>query len=344
MKIVKGLILVAAAAFTLASCDKTPISDAQVGFTSEVQKFYMEDGPNFDIPVTISGDNITYPVTLKITHDEGTGILLPERQFNERNLDWRFLDRELVINSPEDKPVVTVRQIADVDTLYVGVKLEVISNCTVVGNATAEALIMPAANYYYGDWTMSYTSAMDNKAYDDKLTYTVDPELGEVMWGLFGMTVENTLYPLPVEGVIMDYGEELGKLFTIAMPFDASEFIGAANLSLNADDPNEKTLCILCPILVQGQSLYLDTAYLGAVSEDQFMLTIPKYDPESSVEPCLAAGFFNYQTGAFVDVFDIIDVDDITRGFAATKSALQNDKTIEFIPFTGELEKIKCYL
>lgn len=66
----KTLRTFAAAAFVLfaaASCQKTPTGDANVSFESGSYSFYLEDGPNFDIPIHIEGDDIAYPMTVTIT-------------------------------------------------------------------------------------------------------------------------------------------------------------------------------------------------------------------------------------------------------------------------------------
>ena len=55
MKTLKTFAFAAAALVLLASCNKSKdiVSDAVVSFSSEVNAFYLEDGPNFDVPIEI---------------------------------------------------------------------------------------------------------------------------------------------------------------------------------------------------------------------------------------------------------------------------------------------------
>ncbi len=313
MKKVKGLICAAAAVLALASCDKTPVSDAKVGFESQTNILCMEDGQgddlgnclNFEIPVYVTGDNISYPVTLKIDNLEGTGAMLPDVEYSERNVTWRFLERELVIESAEDKPVVTIRQIAPADTIYVGIKLEAVSNCTVSGNFMAEALIMPEVNYHFGDYAFDYQSFFGETG-KEVWTLGIDPEFGTPgVFGFMGIT-EEIGYPLPCATGRMDWGEEIGTIFTVALTFDGSYYIAAAELPLDETNPSATTVCLLCPILFENHEMagyYAANVFLGLIEENEFIMSYP-----AAVEgPAFLAGvWLNSETGEIVGMQDAI--------------------------------------
>ncbi len=354
MKTVKGLLCVAAAALALASCDKTPISDAQVSFTSEINTFCIEDGPNFDIPVTVTGENIVYPVTLKITNLTGNGALYPELEYSERNVAYRFLDRELVINSPEDKPVVTVRQILDVDTLYVGVKLEVISNCKAVGEIKAEAFAMPEVNYYFGDYSANYTSFFtDQQGNPEKGTETwslvFDNDFYGVpgIYGYMGMTAEIGGMPLPCATGRMDWGEQLGEIFTVALTLDGETPAGAANLALDPSNPDAKTVCVLLPILFQGQEVgyYGANVFLGALSETQLAVSYPPYADVATYGPAYLAGvWMAYETGDLIGMQDAFVLDNgVFTKNSGSKAVFGMYDTVELTDVkTGEIKSVAC--
>ncbi len=351
MKKVKGLICVAAALLTIASCNKTPVGDAQVGFTSELNEFCLEDGPNYDIPVSIKGDDISYPVTLKITHVDGEGTTFPDTPYSERNVEYRFLDRELVIESPEDVPVVTVRQLVAVDTLYVGVKLEIVSNCATLDTYVTELVALPEVCYHEGDYTANVTSVGGKSTYDEMwsikwITEVYEGQLiynGPAIYGYMGTTEENGGYPMYVQTGRLDLGGEYGEVFAIQMPFDGSVYVAAGELSLNQDNPNEKTLCVLCPCLYQDEiGPYFGPAFMVEVAEDELAVLYNPYDSTIEAQSYLSAAWFNYETGAFVRVYDLITVNgNVTKGF--TKSAIM-EQNPDFVPYTGKLERKQFHL
>ncbi len=355
MKKVKGLICVLAAVSAIASCDKTPVSDAQVGFVSQTNYFCFEDGIgddlgdclNFEIPVTVTGENITYPVTIKIDNLEGTGAMLDGVKYTERNSCWRFTERELVIESPEDKPVVTVRQIAPADTIYVGIKLEALSNCTITSDLT-EVLIIPEVCYKTGDYTAKTTSLLYGESYTDTwnldlITETYEGEViyhGPAIYGYMGFTEDVGGYPMYCQTGRLNLGGDLGSVFGVALPFDGSVYVAAAMLELDPETaPGVETLCVICPVLYQDKyGPYFGEVYLAEVAEGELAVLYNPADPTVDGKAYLSAGVFDYNTGAFVDIYDVIAVDgNLVKSNAAKSGELNFTSSI-----TGKSKSYKC--
>ena len=150
MKTLKTFAFAAAALALLASCNKSKeiTSDAVVSFSSEVNEFYLEDGPNFDVPIEVKGSNITYPVTIRVTDVADT----EEEGYSERNVDYRFVNRDVVVESAEDTPVVTLRIInAKAEYLFTQIEIQTVDAGGKVGEVSkAYVIAVPQLNYVAG--------------------------------------------------------------------------------------------------------------------------------------------------------------------------------------------------
>ena len=159
MKTLKTFAFAAAALALLASCNKSKeiTSDAVVSFSSEVNEFYLEDGPNFDVPIEVKGSNITYPVTIRVTDVADT----EEEGYSERNVDYRFVNRDVVVESAEDTPVVTLRIInAKAEYLFTQIEIQTVDAGGKVGEVSkAYVMAVPQLNDVAGWYHVKGTNA-----------------------------------------------------------------------------------------------------------------------------------------------------------------------------------------
>lgn len=282
MKSLRTLVLAGLAVLAAASCEKTVVSDAKVGFESEEYNFALEDGPNFTIPVSVSGSSVSYPLTIKIADIPAT----EENEYSERNVDYRFLEREIVLNSAEDKAEFTVRVIdSSIDYLYVGLEIQSVSNGTVGATFKTEIFAQPEVAYYAGAFKASGVikgeTALEPYSEDWQFVYGDNNTIG--FYGLGEMTSDVAKYPVSGEMV-----KEDGDTFFV-FPLGVNNYVYAGNFTLGG----VRTPCLVAPIVMAGNMAYTGgdlvfmvedyDSYLVGLDEGQFL--------------CL--GLFSYTTGKF---------------------------------------------
>mgnify|MGYP003297262313 CR=1 FL=1 len=158
MKTIKTLAFAAAALFVVASCEKSaPVSDAVVGFETDANEYVLEAGPNFEVPISVTGSNIAYPFTITVNS-------LPETEengYSELNVDYSLIDSEIVVESAEDQPVVTVHIInPELESLLMGIEIKAVSNGTVNASASKVELaadfgLLRTQGIYQGSGTLT---------------------------------------------------------------------------------------------------------------------------------------------------------------------------------------------
>lgn len=260
MKAIRNIVIAGLAVLATASCDKTPVSDAVANFESDSYVFYLEEGPNFSVPVNVTGSNVVYPVTVKIvdvpSDDENT--------YSERNSDYRFLERELVVNSADEKPEFTVRVInSNASILDIALQIETVSNGEVGSLNKTEILIAPEVAFYTGTFTATGTTSK-GEAYSENwdFVYGADSAIG--FWGLYGET-EKEGAKYPVTGTMV---KEEGETY-FAFPLGFNNYVGAYYFNL----PAGKTACYVAPIVISGNSAYTSgDLYFQVTDRDNFVV------------------------------------------------------------------------
>lgn len=280
MKTIKTLFAAVACFVAAVSCDKTPSSDAVVSFADNYYEFYLEEGPNFTIPINVTGANISYPYTIVVNN-------LPETEengYSERNVDYRFLERRIVVEGPADKPEVTVRVInSDLEVLYVGLTIESVEGGSGIGAvSTSEIYAAPAVSYSCGtyqvkgilDGTDAYTETWDffNEGFDVNF------------YGLLGMTEEEDFYPIMGSSMI---DEESGAV-VMSFELGLNNLVGAAYFNL----PAGRTACAIAPMIRNGNSLYSGYMDFIVMDRDNIYLDLEEGD-------MLTYALFTYPEGAF---------------------------------------------
>lgn len=251
----KTLRTFAAAAFVLfaaASCQKTPTGDANVSFESGSYSFYLEDGPNFDIPIHIEGDDIAYPMTVTITDVPSTDESVV---YSVRNEDWRFIERRVVVNSPEETPVVTVRCYnTDAEEFRFKIGIEAVDNGGQIG-AVHETEITVRTQVYdvEGVYTASgiLASSAATAPYEEDWTFIVEgTTVG--FTGLLGedAMVDESTWPIIGDGYRIAEGANAGK---VGMTY----VLGLENY-INAYEFEGIGPCYVAPGVVAGGGIYLD--------------------------------------------------------------------------------------
>ena len=322
MKTIKTLAFAAAALFVVASCEKSaPVSDAVVGFETDANEYVLEAGPNFEVPISVTGSNIAYPFTITVNS-------LPETEengYSERNVDYRFIDREIVVESPTDKPVVVVRVInSDIETLKMGIEIKAVSNGT-VATTTTEVFAQPAAYYLAGEYTASglnmgepYAETWVFDAYD---VNTVE------LWGILGMTPENGA-SYGVMGV-SNYDVESGN--TVAnIVFGVENFVGMAM--------SGSALILYSPMIadLSDGSIYNNVPVDFVYKDGTMTMQIPS----AIVRPAITIAKINYLTDSFMGNSGILEVSSITPGPAPAPSVAA-PASVEFVK---DADIVKNYL
>lgn len=314
MKTIKSLALAGVAVLALASCNKTPVGDAVVSFGSDIYTFNLEDGPNFSVPIEVKGDNITYPLTVTIKDLPATD----DAPYSERNVDYRFLEREVVINSAEDKPEFTVRIInSEVEVLYVGLEITAVAGGTGAGEvSTTEILVANAVAWHMGDYDAKGTYVLGD-AVNENYTETwqfmnAGTDVG--FFGLLGMdeSVDPDMWPIMGESI---YDEESGMV-VMGYPMGVDNYVTAGQFNL----PSGPAICLIAPLIVTDEaSLALGTLVMGCTDENTIVLDLPKgYG--------LTFGLFDYETGGFTgyimgDILYEADNTLVRSGSAAASAA-----------------------
>lgn len=280
MKTLKTFAFAAAALVLLASCNKSKdiVSDAVVSFSSEVNAFYLEDGPNFDVPIEVKGSNITYPVTIRVTDVADT----EEEGYSERNVDYRFVNRDVVVESAEDTPVVTLRIInAKAEYLFTQIEIQTVDAGGKVGEVSkAYVIAVPQLEYVAGTYDVPGTDK-NNAEITEQWEFMVEnPYVG--FTGLRGMvsTDENNIWPIVGEG---GRSEEYDNLTFMSFPMGLDNYITAADFG------EPIGVCYIAPLIWYGGQIFGGTFDMVALDNDTIQFLVP-------AGAGLTYGLFSYET------------------------------------------------
>ena len=285
MKALKTIVLCGAALVLAASCNKnnTPVTDAVVSFGSDTVLAYIEDGPNFEIPLTVTGSNITYPLTIRVT--DVAAAEDSEYEYSERNVDYRLVNRDVVIESAEDTPSLIVRVINNkLEELFAEFTIETVSNGGKTGSVSNVTLYAyPQLNDVAGVYDV--TGTRNGAEYAEQWAFMVaSPYVG--FTGMLGIvsTDDNDIWPIIGEG----WREpEYDNATMMSFPLGLDNYIFAAEF----DEIGE---VYVCPAFIYGKSLYSNGYSLDmlCLDNDTIMLRLPE-------GAYLTYGLFDVETEKF---------------------------------------------
>lgn len=282
MKTIKTLAFAAAALFVVASCEKSaPVSDAVVGFESDAYEFTLEAGPNFEIPISVSGSNIAYPFTITVNS-------LPETEengYSERNVDYRFIERDIVVESAEDKPVVVVRLINDdIESFLMGIEIKSVSNGTVGAASKVEVAadfgLLKSQGVYQAVGTKSGVE------YTENWTFITEGADFVGFWGLLGMADMEEYWPIMGDAVY-DLESDASLMsfdFTVDNYITEGAFRNADGSTYNA---------LIAPILYDGMYVYTSETVQMLCDGETLKLGLPE-------GVMITYGLFSPETGGFL--------------------------------------------
>lgn len=333
MKTIKTLVFAAAALLVVASCEKAaPVSDAVVGFEASAYEYAIEQGPNFDIPISVTGSNIVYPFTITVNS-------LPETEengYSERNVDYRFIDREIVVESAEDKPVVTVRVInGDLESLLMGIEIKAVSNGNV--NASASSVELSA----------SFGLARTDGVYEVKGTHSssagADPEYSEPwyfltegndfvgFWGLLGLYDVDEYWPVMGDAV---YDPESNSSL-MTFEFSLDNYVGLGDFG--------DFVAYIAPVVVNpAGGLQMATVQFLSDSEGTIQVGLPEgYGFTYALFEYETEGFTGYTYGGklYIDGNSITRVADAPSAAAVAAAAAEGKVLVENTE-TGEFKAL----
>lgn len=281
MKAFRTIVLAGLAVLAAASCEKATVSDAVVSFEEDSYVYFLDEGPNFSVPVKVSGANVTYPMTVKIVDIPAAD----DNDYSERNVDYRFLERELVINSAEETPAFTVRVINDEESIFdIALKIETVSAGSIGQISQTEILIAPEVAFYSGSFAAKGTK--DGKAYTEQWDFVFGKNNAIGFWGLLGETAEaGAKYP-----IIGTMVKEEGDTF-FGFPLGVDNAVGAYLFNL----PEGKTACIVAPIVVteDNRAYTSGDLYFQALDTDNYVVGLGEGQ-------YLSYGLFDNKTGKFM--------------------------------------------
>lgn len=281
MKAFRTIVLAGLAVLAAASCEKATVSDAVVSFEQDSYVCFLEEGPNFSVPVKVSGANVTYPMTVKIVDIPAAD----DNDYSERNVDYRFLERELVINSAEETPAFTVRVINNEESIFdIALKIETVSAGSIGQISQTEILIAPEVAFYSGSFAAKGTN--DGKAHTEQWDFVFGKNNAIGFWGLLGET-EAAGAKYPVTGTMV---KEEGKTFFV-FPLGVDNAVGAYIFNL----PEGKTPCIIAPIVVtdDNRAYTGGELYFQALDTDNYAVGLDEGE-------YLSYGLFDNKTGKFM--------------------------------------------
>ena len=296
MKAFRTIVLAGLAVLAAASCEKATVSDAVVSFEQDSYVCFLEEGPNFSVPVKVSGANVTYPMTVKIVDIPAAD----DNDYSERNVDYRFLERELVINSAEETPAFTVRVINNEESIFdIALKIETVSAGSIGQISQTEILIAPEVAFYSGSFAAKGTN--DGKAHTEQWDFVFGENNAIGFWGLLGETkAAGAKYP--VTGTMV---KKEGKTFFV-FPLGVDNAVGAYIFNL----PEGKTPCIIAPIVVtdDNRAYTGGELYFQALDTDNYAVGLDEGE-------YLSYGLFDNKTGAFMGYTtgDKLSVESVTR-------------------------------
>ena len=296
MKAFRTIVLAGLAVLAAASCEKATVSDAVVSFEQDSYVCFLEEGPNFSVPVKVSGANVTYPMTVKIVDIPAAD----DNDYSERNVDYRFLERELVINSAEETPAFTVRIINNEESIFdIALKIETVSAGSIGQISQTEILIAPEVAFYSGSFAAKGTN--DGKAHTEQWDFVFGKNNAIGFWGLLGET-QAAGAKYPVTGTMV---KEEGKTFFV-FPLGVDNAVGAYYFDL----PEGKTACIIAPIVVtdDNRAYTGGELYFQALDTDNYAVGLGKGQ-------YLSYGLFDNKSGKFMGYTtgDKLSVESVTR-------------------------------
>ena len=296
MKAFRTIVLAGLAVLAAASCEKATVSDAVVSFEQDSYVCFLEEGPNFSVPVKVSGANVTYPMTVKIVDIPAAD----DNDYSERNVDYRFLERELVIKSAEETPAFTVRIINNEESIFdIALKIETVSAGSIGQISQTEILIAPEVAFYSGSFAAKGTN--DGKAHTEQWDFVFGKNNAIGFWGLLGET-EAAGAKYPVTGTMV---KEEGKTFFV-FPLGVDNAVGAYYFDL----PEGKTACIIAPIVVtdDNRAYTGGELYFQALDTDNYAVGLGKGQ-------YLSYGLFDNESGKFMGYTtgDKLSVESVTR-------------------------------
>ena len=296
MKAFRTIVLAGLAVLAAASCEKATVSDAVVSFEQDSYVCFLEEGPNFSVPVKVSGANVTYPMTVKIVDIPAAD----DNDYSERNVDYRFLERELVINSAEETPAFTVRIINNEESIFdIALKIETVSAGSIGQISQTEILIAPEVAFYSGSFAAKGTN--DGKAHTEQWDFVFGKNNAIGFWGLLGET-EAAGAKYPVTGTMV---KEEGKTFFV-FPLGVDNAVGAYYFDL----PEGMTACIIAPIVVtdDNRAYTGGELYFQALDTDNYAVGLGKGQ-------YLSYGLFDNKSGKFMGYTtgDKLSVESVTR-------------------------------
>ena len=289
MKTIKTLAIAAVAVVFAASCQKAaPVSDAVVAFEAPAYEYAIEQGPNFEIPINVTGSNIVYPFTIKVSHVAET----EENGYSERNVDYRFIEREIVVESAEVKPVVTVRVIKeDLESLSMAVQIVEVSNGTINTAASKVELsadfgLLRTQGVYQGVGTLTNAPTTE--------TWTFVAEGGDFIgfWGLMGLSDMDEYWPVMGDAV---YDPETDTSL-MSFDFTVDNYLAAGLFTDSAT--GKKYQALLAPILYDGQYVYTGETVQMLSDGQNLIVGLPE-------QLMITMGQFNPNTGAFLGKISI---------------------------------------
>lgn len=281
MKAFRTIVLAGLAVLAAASCEKATVSDAVVSFEQDSYVYFLEEGPNFSVPVKVSGANVTYPMTVKIVDIPAAD----DNDYSKRNVDYRFLERELVINSAEETPAFTVRVINNEESIFdIALKIETVSAGSIGQISQTEILIAPEVALYSGSFAAKGTK--DGEAHTEQWDFVFGKNNAIGFWGLLGETqAAGAKYP-----VIGTMVKEEGKTFFV-FPLGVDNAVGEYYFNL----PGGKTACIVAPIVVTDDNRAYTSGdlYFQALDTDNYVVGLGKGQ-------YLSYGLFDTKSGKFM--------------------------------------------
>lgn len=344
MKTIKTLAFAAVAVLAVASCQKAaPVSDAVVGFEVPAFEYTLEQGPNFDIPITVTGSNIVYPFTISVNS-------LPETEengYSERNVDYRFIDREIEVKSADDKPVVTVRIInEELESLLMGIEIKAVSNGTVNASASTAELaadfgLLRSQGVYQGTGTLNGAPTTE--------TWTFVTEGADYVgfWGLMGLSDMDEYWPVMGEAV---YDPETDTSL-MSFDFTVDNYITGGSFIDSATGGIYQAL--LAPILYDGQYVYTsetvemlcDGQDLQVGLPEGLMITIGQFNPSSGAFlGRVSKGFLSLDGWALERVGDVIFEDESTVAASDVMTFMDVEtKEISTYTFVKDDSFVKTY-
>lgn len=281
MKAFRTIVLAGLAVLAAASCEKATVSDAVVSFEEDSYVYFLEEGPNFSVPVKVSGANVTYPMTVKIVDIPAAD----DNDYSERNVDYRFLERELVINSAEETPAFTVRVINNEESIFdIALKIETVSAGSIGQISQTEILIAPEVAFYSGSFAAKGTK--NGEAHTEQWNFVYGKNSAIGFWGLLGETqAAGARYP--ITGTVV---KEEGKTFFV-FPLGVDNLVGAYLFDLHEGE----TACIVAPIVVtdDNRAYTGGELYFQALDTDNYVVGLGKGQ-------YLSYGLFDNKTGNFL--------------------------------------------